>query len=339
MEHKLGNRIISLRKAKNMTQEALAKELGVSAPAISKWETNSSLPDVTLLCPLARALDTDLNTLFCFEENMSETELRDVGAKLLDMAYSGNGHEMEEELVMLLRKYPSDIPLKISAISLYNILLSTTSDATDDNKNKWREQKKELARRVYDSGDPVYHKVAVIMLASIAMEEDELDRADELLQEVEKPFVDYMDVTMLRVNLHLKRNEKELAAQTLLRQQTLSAGQLLNAMSGMLRADMASDREQILTLCEQMQQIEKMFHIENSLFGFIYAESYIRAGEYEKALDWLEKDVRNAAPKLKPIILRALESEELFGPIRQDSRFIDLIGILKSDNDFCVHEG
>lgn len=329
MESKLGNRIIILRKAKNMTQEALAKELGVSAPAISKWETNSSLPDVTLLCPLARALDTDLNTLFCFEETLPETEIRDVCAKLRDMVYAGNGYEAEEELVTLLRKYPSDIYLKISAISIYSMLLPTIVDATDDDRNRWSERKKELAQWIYDSQDPTYRKVAVSMLTSIAIEEDDLDRAEGLLQEVEKSFVDYVDFTMLRVSLHLKRGEKEQAMQTLLRQQTLSTGQLLNAMTGMLRADMEPDKEQILTLCEQMQTIEKMFHIENPSYGFIYAESYLRAGEYEKALDYLEKNALNAAPDLKPIILQALTLDELFEPIRDNTRFISLVECLK----------
>lgn len=331
MESKLGNRIINLRKAKNMTQEALAKELGVSAPAVSKWETNSSLPDVTLLCPLARALDTDLNTLFCFEEALSETEIRNVGAKLLNMAYAGKGYEAEEELVTLLRKYPSDILLKISAISIYSILLTTTVEASNDDKRRWSEQKKELAQWIYDRKDPAYHKAAVSMLTSIAIEEDDLDRAESLLQEVEKSFSDYVDFTMLRVSLQLKRGEKEQATQTLLRQQTLSAGQLLNAMTGMLRADMEPDREQILTLCEQMQAIEKIFHIENPSYGFIYAESYIRANEHEKALDYLEKTGLNAAPDLKPLILRSLTLDELFEPIRNDSRFINLVEILKSN--------
>ena len=43
MEIKLGPRIASLRKSKSMTQEQLALALGVSPPAVSKWETGDSL--------------------------------------------------------------------------------------------------------------------------------------------------------------------------------------------------------------------------------------------------------------------------------------------------------
>jgi transcriptional regulator with XRE-family HTH domain len=43
MDIKLGPRIASLRRAKSMTQEQLALSLGVSPPAVSKWETGVSL--------------------------------------------------------------------------------------------------------------------------------------------------------------------------------------------------------------------------------------------------------------------------------------------------------
>ena len=43
----IGNNISALRKKKGITQEELANELGVSAQAVSKWENNSSCPDVS----------------------------------------------------------------------------------------------------------------------------------------------------------------------------------------------------------------------------------------------------------------------------------------------------
>ena len=48
MELKIGSKIAELRKAKGMTQEQLALALGISAPAVSKWETDNSYPDITL---------------------------------------------------------------------------------------------------------------------------------------------------------------------------------------------------------------------------------------------------------------------------------------------------
>lgn len=49
----LGRNILELRKKKNVTQEEMAAELGVTAAAVSKWENGYTLPDLLMLCALA----------------------------------------------------------------------------------------------------------------------------------------------------------------------------------------------------------------------------------------------------------------------------------------------
>lgn len=63
------------RKRLKMTQEQMAEYLGVTAPAVHKWESGASCPDVGLLPAIARLLETDLNTLLCFEETLTEQEI------------------------------------------------------------------------------------------------------------------------------------------------------------------------------------------------------------------------------------------------------------------------
>ncbi len=72
-----GKRICRLRKQVNMTQRELANLLGISEPAVCKWETDSSMPDIMLLAPLARALHTDLNTLLSYEEMLSSEKVKE----------------------------------------------------------------------------------------------------------------------------------------------------------------------------------------------------------------------------------------------------------------------
>ena len=55
-----GAAIRSIREAKAMTQEELAEKIGVTGKAVSKWETGKGLPDISLLQPLATALDTSV---------------------------------------------------------------------------------------------------------------------------------------------------------------------------------------------------------------------------------------------------------------------------------------
>ncbi len=57
------DKIVSRRKALGMTQEQLAKKLGVSAKVVSKWETGRSLPDTALLSDLCRELHISADEL------------------------------------------------------------------------------------------------------------------------------------------------------------------------------------------------------------------------------------------------------------------------------------
>ncbi len=56
--------ISALRKSKNMTQEALANTIGVSAQTVSKWETGTSMPDILLLPMIADIFDVSVDALF-----------------------------------------------------------------------------------------------------------------------------------------------------------------------------------------------------------------------------------------------------------------------------------
>ena len=70
------NEIIRERRLKKgLTQEQMANYLGVSAHAVNKWEKGTTYPDLVLLPVLARLLDTDLNTLLSFQEDLSEKEI------------------------------------------------------------------------------------------------------------------------------------------------------------------------------------------------------------------------------------------------------------------------
>lgn len=56
MSETIGNRIAKYRKAKSMTQEELASHLGISSQAVSKWETDTSCPDIGILPQLCNEL-------------------------------------------------------------------------------------------------------------------------------------------------------------------------------------------------------------------------------------------------------------------------------------------
>lgn len=64
----LGQRIAELRRQKGLTQEALAEALGVTPPAISKWENSATCPDILLLPSLAKMLSVTVDALLTTDE-------------------------------------------------------------------------------------------------------------------------------------------------------------------------------------------------------------------------------------------------------------------------------
>lgn len=116
----IGERIKLLRIRKGTTQEAMASMLGVTSQAISKWENNVTLPDISLLVPIAdyfgvsvdyllrelkdvKAVDPekfievackkDRNAWRCTVRNTSDRELERV--KLKTYFYDGDGNPID----------------------------------------------------------------------------------------------------------------------------------------------------------------------------------------------------------------------------------------------------
>ncbi len=63
MEETIGKRIAARRKEKGYTQEEIAERLGITAQAVSKWENDTSCPDISLLPALAEMLGTTVDAL------------------------------------------------------------------------------------------------------------------------------------------------------------------------------------------------------------------------------------------------------------------------------------
>ena len=74
----IGDVIRKYRKENNLTQEEMAKRLGVTTPAVNKWENGNSYPDIMMLAPIARLLHISLDTLLSYQEDLSDTEIRNI---------------------------------------------------------------------------------------------------------------------------------------------------------------------------------------------------------------------------------------------------------------------
>lgn len=72
----IGESIRYHRKRLGLTQAQLAERLHVTAQAVSRWEKDTGLPDISMAVPLARALGTTTDELLRFGERYREYENR-----------------------------------------------------------------------------------------------------------------------------------------------------------------------------------------------------------------------------------------------------------------------
>ena len=81
-----GSKVASLRKEKGMTQLELAQKMGVTDKAVSKWERDLSLPDVSSLPRLAEVLDVSVEELLQAKTVREEGETSAKIASFIDLA-------------------------------------------------------------------------------------------------------------------------------------------------------------------------------------------------------------------------------------------------------------
>ena len=62
-QEKIGKFIKKLRKDNNLTQDELAKKLGVTYQAVSKWENGKSIPDIAILKTVSELFNVNIDEL------------------------------------------------------------------------------------------------------------------------------------------------------------------------------------------------------------------------------------------------------------------------------------
>ena len=82
---KIGKFIAERRKLVNLTQSQLAKKLGITDRAVSKWETGRAMPDTAIMLELCALLKITVNDLLTGEITVMENNQQNQQL-LLDMA-------------------------------------------------------------------------------------------------------------------------------------------------------------------------------------------------------------------------------------------------------------
>ncbi|MBR7178690.1 MAG: helix-turn-helix domain-containing protein [Oscillospiraceae bacterium] len=130
----IGNRIKQLRLAASMTQEQLANSLGVSAQAVSKWESGVNMPDILLLPELSVIFGVSIDELF----SMTDEKRMD---RIDNMIW--NTRFLSEEEFRRQERYLSACRERAETADRATLLLAMLYNKR---ANEYREKAKPLAR-------------------------------------------------------------------------------------------------------------------------------------------------------------------------------------------------
>lgn len=115
----IGNKIKDLRKQRGITQEQLAGSVGVSFQAVSKWENNIALPDITLVPMLASYFGVSMDELFDYNLEKIRNEAFSIAKK--SVKYRETDQEEGRKIIEEgLKKYPDNDILLCNLLYLMN---------------------------------------------------------------------------------------------------------------------------------------------------------------------------------------------------------------------------
>lgn len=335
----IGETILQLRKEKNITQEQLAFMVGVSAGAVSKWENGNSMPDITLIAPLARALNTSLDVLFSFEQEVSETEVTDIKQELIKLFLHEGYASGEVKCKKYLNKYPNSIHLKTVIAGLLNMYLMMSENSSEEFTMIKRQEILDLCKQIVESREPKYTPVALFLIATINIELENYEDSEKALKELPET----IDPMTLYPFIYMKQGKNEEAAKLCnnkLLQYLTNSCLMLITLSRISKREKNYDQAFFyLDACYKMQNIFKMGL--NSA-EYQYVQLYIETGDKEAAAKWFETYVEGVIsaeydyrsnPYFEKVELEIKLEEQkiirkkMFESMTDDKEFKVLIGI------------
>lgn len=175
----IGEVIRKHRKLKSMTQEEMAKRLGVTAPAVNKWENSNSFPDITLLVPIARLLDITVDTLLSFQEELTPEELGSILRELTDMLNKESYETVFQWAKKKIENYPNceQLALQLAAALDGYRLMKQLPDS-----EKYDGYILECYRRGLESSEEGVRIQAAEMLYASYIRNEQYEKAEEYLQ-------------------------------------------------------------------------------------------------------------------------------------------------------------
>lgn len=358
MELSIGKVIFDLRKKNGVTQEQLANAVGVSVPAVSKWETGNSYPDITLLMPIARYLGVTVDGLLHYQSEISEAKEAAI-IKECAQSFEKSGFEAGMALCNdYLKEYPNNARLKYQLAGL----LPWYTAKCDVGEEEARNAKERAAALLQDAGksdDAETRNAALYLLACTYIQMDKNKEAQEALEQL--PRRDH-DPKRILPTVYMQQNELAKAGK-------LSQSNLLTDINGAVMSlfSLASVAmrekkwEDAIRYADAQKKLIVALELQNymqSINTELYLRIYSRRKDSEKTLRYLKEyfsvfpyDVAalrlsdnfffNLAERqetsvstnfTKETVLRALEENKDYDFLRNDNRFQHLLENFRNES-------
>lgn len=182
---KIGENIKLLRRKKNITQEQLASIIGVSIPAVSKWEKGVSFPDITYLPVLANYFEVSIDDLLNYRKELDENDIAKIIKECEELISINSIEESIKLCESYMKNYPSNYELKFKLTHIYSLAMIKE---TDLNKEDITNRIIEILEDIVDNTNDIELKeYSLMQLSSNYMIVDKNDKAEEVLKKIYKP--------------------------------------------------------------------------------------------------------------------------------------------------------
>lgn len=256
------------RKKLGLTQEQVAEHLGVSAPAVNKWEKGITYPDITLVPALARLLKVDLNTLLCFHETLTQQEVNNLmneTAKEIEKNGIEAGFAMAESHI---QEYPNCGMLIEGMATLMDgsIIMAALSGKE---KGNYQKRVRALYEQAMYCDDEEIRRRAGYMTASKYLLSREYEKAQTIIDQL--PEANPLDKNILQADLWKEQGKYaealRLVERNVLQKSVEVLGNLWRMM--MLELELGND-ENARELAEKAQAAAEVYDMwgYNGLVGF-----------------------------------------------------------------------
>lgn len=149
----IGEKIKKLRREQGITQEKLAEYLNISYQAVSKWENNSALPDISLVIPISNFFGVTTDVLFDVEDKCDEKEIEEYDQKSSKLGNKGKVRELIELWREAVSKYPRNYHCLYMLASCLNLSIDSIGFEKEESDRNAKEALEIYNRIIEDCTD------------------------------------------------------------------------------------------------------------------------------------------------------------------------------------------